>query len=317
LVPQDGTTTPNLDFRLRLLSDNDRRVTNTDVVVVSYRSRDRLRECVQTLAMSPGVHVIVVDNASDDESLNVVRDLPVTAVQLDANGGFAHGCNAGIRHGTAPYVLLLNPDTQLDPSALDVLARVLDADPRVGAVAPRILGDEGELHHSLRRFARVRSTWARAFFAHRLFPQLDELVREPDAYERPWSPDWVSGACVLVRREALEYLGGLDEGFFLYREDMDLCRRLRDAGWDIRYEPSATCVHTGGASAPRPSLFPVLAASRVRYARKHASRGAQALERTGIALEALTHTFAARGGRSARAGHARALLLVASRLPRT
>jgi GT2 family glycosyltransferase len=292
-------------------------VTGTDVVVVSYRSRDRLRACVEQLARTPDVHVVVVDNDSGDDSLKAVAGLELTAVQLDTNHGFAHGCNVGMRAGSAPYVLLLNPDTQLESEALDVLTHVLDVDPRVGAVAPRILGDDGELHHSLRRFARVRTTWARAIFAHRLFPQLDELVREPDAYERAWSPEWVSGACVLLRREALEQLGGLDEGFFLYREDMDLCRRLRDAGWDIRYEPAAVCLHTGGASAPRASLFPVLAASRVRYARKHTRRPAQALERAGVALEALTHALVARGGRTARAGHARALLRVASRLPRT
>jgi len=290
--------------------------TATDVVVVSYRSRDRLRACVAPLVGAPGVHVIVVDNDSGDDSLSAVKDLDLTALQLDTNGGFAHGFNVGLRAGSSPYVLLLNPDTQLEREALDVLRNVLDANAGVGAVAPRILGDECELHHSLRRFARVRFTWARALFAHRVFPQLDELVREPDAYERSWSPEWVSGACMLLLREALEQLDGLDEGFFLYREDMDLCRRLRDAGWDIRYEPAAVCLHTGGASAPRASLFPVLATSRVRYARKHASRAAQALERIGIALEALTHALVARGGPSARAGHARALLRVASRLPR-
>jgi N-acetylglucosaminyl-diphospho-decaprenol L-rhamnosyltransferase len=214
-------------------------------------------------------------------------------------------------------VLLLNPDARLAADAAAMLVALLDADPSVGAVAPRIVGDDGELHHSLRRFARLRSTWARALFAHRLFPRLDELVHEVAAYERPWSPDWVSGACILLRREALEALGGLDEGFFLYREDMDLCRRLRRAGWDIRYEPAAVCSHTGGASAPRPSLFPVLAASRVRYARKHSRRPAQTLERLGVALEALTHALVGRGGSCARAGHARALLRVASRLPRT
>lgn len=298
-------------------SANDHAVTAVDVVVVSYRSRDRLRACVSPLAATLGVHVIVVDNASGDDSLDAVRDLPVTAVQLETNGGFAHGCNVGLRSGSSPYVLLLNPDTELDADALAALAGILDREPDVGAVAPRILGDDGELHLSLRRFARLRSTWARALFLHRLLPRLDELVHEPEAYERAWSPDWVSGACILLRREALEQLGGLDEGFFLYREDMDLCRRLRGAGWDIRFEPGAVCTHVGGASAPRASLFPVLAASRVRYARKHARRPAQALERLGVALEALTHALAGRGGAPARAGHARAFLRVASRLPRT
>jgi N-acetylglucosaminyl-diphospho-decaprenol L-rhamnosyltransferase len=291
-------------------------MTDTDVVVVSYNSRDRLRACVEALAGTPDVQVFVVDNASTDDSLDAVRDLPLTAIDSPTNGGFAHGCNTGIAAGSSPYVLLLNPDTSLSPDALAALVAVLDAQSDVGAVAPRLVGDDGKLHFSLRRFARLRSTWARAFFVHRLAPRLDELVRERHAYEQAWSPEWVSGACVLLRRAALDEVGGLDEGFFLYREDMDLCRRLRDAGWDIRYEPGAVCAHVGGASAPRASLFPVLAASRIRYARKHARRAAQALERAGVAAEALTHAVAGRG-RDARRGHARALLLVASRLPKT
>src|SRR4051794_7536093 len=116
-----------------------------DVVVVSYNSRDRLRACVEALAAAPSVHVVVVDNASSDGSLDAVCDLPVTAIQTGTNGGFAYGCNVGTRAGSSPYVLLLNPDTALPPAALDALVAVLGADPRVGAVAPRIVGDDGEL----------------------------------------------------------------------------------------------------------------------------------------------------------------------------
>jgi GT2 family glycosyltransferase len=112
---------------------------------------------------------------------------------------------------------------------------------------------------------------------------------------------------MLIRREALEALGGLDEGFFLYGEDIDLCRRIRDAGWDIRFEPGATVMHVGGVSAPRGDLLPVLAASRLRYARKHKSRPEAALIRAGVGLSALTHALVGRGGPSMRQGHVRAL----------
>jgi N-acetylglucosaminyl-diphospho-decaprenol L-rhamnosyltransferase len=286
-------------------------VPRIDVVVVSYNSRDKLRGCVAPLAGNDEVAVVVVDNASPDGSLEAVAGLPLATVQTGRNGGFAHGVNVGWRAGAAPYVLLLNPDASIDVAALCRLADVLDAEPAVGAVAPKILDADGSVDPSLRRFARLRSTWARALFLHRVFPRAawtDELVHDPAAYERPCSPEWVSGACILVRRAALERLGGLDERFFLYREDMDLCRRLRDAGWDVRYEPAAVVHHDGGASAPRSSLYPVLAESRIRYARKHRSRAAQALERAGIALEALTHVVVSRGGTARRAGHARALL---------
>jgi N-acetylglucosaminyl-diphospho-decaprenol L-rhamnosyltransferase len=292
---------------------------DVDAVLVSYRSGNELPACVEPL-LEAGAHVTVVDNASGDGSLDAVSGLPVDAVQLDDNRGFAHGCNVGWRRGTAPYVLFLNPDARLDVSALRQLVHTIDSNDGIGVTAPLIVGEDGALHHSLRRFARLRSTYARAFFVHRLLPNAewtDELVHDRDAYEHPGSPEWVSGACMLVRRTALEHVGGWDERFFLYREDMDLCRRIRAAGWDVRFEPGARCMHVGGASAPRTALYPVLAESRVRYARKHARRPAQALERVGVGLEALTHSLVGRGGPPARAGHARAFLRVASRLPRT
>ena len=287
-----------------------------DVVVVSYNSRDCLRDCVEPLAREDGVHVIVVDNASPDGSLDVVRDLPVTALQLESNGGFAHGVNAGWRAGSAPYVLLLNPDTRLDGRSLATLVDVLEADAGAGAVAPRIVDGDGSLDYSQRRYPRLRSTYARALFLHRLFPRAswtDELIRDERAYERPGTPDWVSGACVLLRRSVLEELAGLDEGFFMYSEDIDLCKRLRQAGHELRYEPSAVVEHEGGASAPRTNLLPVLAASRLRYAAKHRGAAGAFLERLGVALEACTHLVVSRGGKAARAGHARALRLALSR----
>jgi GT2 family glycosyltransferase len=287
-----------------------------DVVVVSFNSRDRLRDCVEPLAGREDVEVIVVDNASTDGSLETVADLPVTTVALDRNGGFAHGCNAGWRAGKGRAVLLLNPDARLRDGALERLLEVLDADAGVAAVAPRIVDLEGRLDFSQRRFPRLRSTYAQALFLHRLFPRArwtDEVVRDEEAYDRPGSPDWVSGACVLVRRPALEALGGLDEGFFMYCEDIDLCRRLWDSGSRVAFEPGAIVEHEGGASAPRPTLLPVLAASRVRYAAKHRSPLFALVERLGVALGALTHIVVSRGGREMRRGHARALLEAATR----
>ncbi len=286
-----------------------------DVVVVSYNSRDHLRACVQPLVALADVNVIVVDNASPDDSLETIRDLPAQAIALDHNGGFAHGCNAGWRAGEAPYVLFLNPDARIDRASLDELVRLLEGSPEVGAVAPCVVHDDGSLDFSLRRYPRLRSTYAQALFLHRVFPRArwtDELVREPEAYERPGSPDWVSGAAIMVRRSVLEEIGGFDEGFFMYCEDIDLCKRVW-AAHELRYVPAARVTHVGGASAPRASLLPVLAASRIRYAEKHRSRAYALLERLGVALGALTHIVAARGGRAARAGHARSLRLALSK----
>ena len=281
-----------------------------DVVVVSYNSRDSLRDCVEPLAGLEGLHVVVVDNDSPDRSLDAIADLPVERIQLEVNGGFARGTNAGWRAGSAPYVLILNPDAQIAPAALDVLVAHLESDPALGAVAPRIVGHDGHVHYSLRRFPRLRSTYAQALLVHRLFPRAawaDELVRDGETYEKPGRPDWFSGACILVRREALERIDGLDEGFFLYCEDIDLCRRLRNEGYDLLFDPAATCVHAGGASGDRSELLRVLAESRVRYVYKHHSRPAADLERAGIALGSLVHVAVSRGGARRRRGHLRAL----------
>ena len=211
-------------------------------------------------------------------------------------------------------MLILNPDARIEAASLHALARVLDEEPRVGAVAPRIVHDDGSLDFSQRLFPRLRSTYAQALFLHRVFPRAawtDELVRDEDAYARRGSPDWVSGACILVRRDALVELGGLDEGFFMYCEDIDLCRRLQTSGYELVFEPAASVVHLGGASAPRAALLPTLAASRVRYAERHRGRAVALLERVGVGLGASTHVLVGRGGRAARAGHARALLAAA------
>jgi N-acetylglucosaminyl-diphospho-decaprenol L-rhamnosyltransferase len=280
-----------------------------DVVVVSYNSEEHLRRCVQPLAWLAGVTVIVVDSASSDGSVERVADLPVTRIPLTENRGFAHGCNVGWRAGEAEFVLFLNPDATIDEESLRRLLRGAVEDEQVGLVAPRIVKPDGALDYSLRRFPRLRSTYAVALFLHRLFPRAtwsDELVRDPAAYRSSSKPEWVSGACMLVRRALLEQLEGLDEGFFLYSEDIDLCRRIRDAGCEVVFEPAAVAVHYGGASAPRASLLPILARSRVRYARKHEPPTSAFLEQLGVALGELTRSLVSRGGAAARRGHIRA-----------
>lgn len=281
-----------------------------DVVIVSYNSGGELRGCVEELLGHPGTGIVVVDNASQDESLQTVADLPVTSLSLATNQGFAHGCNAGVRAGRAPYILFLNPDGRLGHGDLDRLLMRLEEDERIGIVGPKILDGDGALAYSQRRFPRLRSTYAHALFLHRLFPRrawTGELIKDTARYESAQSPEWISGACMLARRSVIEELGGFDDRFFLYCEDKDLCQRIRALGHDVAYEPGAVAHHEGGRSAPRTDLLPVLAESRIRYARKHFGRPKAAAERAGIALGAFTHMIVSRGGRQARAGHARAL----------
>ena len=154
-------------------------------------------------------------------------------------------------------MLFLNPDARIDPARSSGWRASSTRSRRSAIAAPRILEPDGSLDFSQRRFPRLSSTYAHALFLHRVFHKAawaSELVEDAAAYERPGSPEWASGACLLVRRTVLEQLGGWDDGFFMYCEDKDLCRRARDAGYDIRYEPGAVVTHEGGASAPRPSL---------------------------------------------------------------
>jgi GT2 family glycosyltransferase len=171
-------------------------------------------------------------------------------------------------------------------------------------VAPRIVDEDGILQRSVRRFPRLRSAISKALFLHRIWPNAawsDDLVHAASAYERAWDPEWVSGACMLVRRDALEALGGLDEGFFMYAEDTDLCWRLWDRGLPVRFEPGATVVHGGGHSAPRSQLRTADVRSHIRYVLIREGDGAARRVALAVALDELTHLVV----RARRQGYAR------------
>ena len=224
-----------------------------DAVIVAYNSRDILRACVEPLAQLPWVDVTVVDNASPDDSASAVADLPIHIIRAPRNGGFAYGCNVGLAAGTAEFVLFVNPDARIESASLRTLVNALQADPRLGGVGPLTIGEGGQLHCTQRRFPRLRSTYAQALGLHRVAPFASwtgEVIQERAAYTRPGMPDWLSGSCVLIRRAALDEVGGMDEGFFLYSEETDLFRRMRRRGWRARFEPRATAYHQGYGSAP-------------------------------------------------------------------
>ena len=282
-----------------------------DVVVVAYNSRQYLRACVEPLAGVPGVSILVVDNACPERSFEVVRQLAgVRVIHMGRNGGFASGCNGGWRAGGSEFVLFLNPDARLELDALVRLAHVLEKDPVAGVVGPRTHHKDGTLAWSIRRFPSLRSTYGQALFLHHLAPRaswVDEVVRDPARYERPGRVDWLPGTCLLVRRSTLEAVGGFDERFFLYVEDKDFCWRVSRAGLDVVYSPDAICVHEGGRSFPRARLLPMLAASRLRYAKRHHGVIGAILERVGIGIGEGLRTMIGRGESGHRRGHLRAL----------
>ena len=290
-----------------------------DAVIVSYNSRDTLRTCVEPLSRMREVAVTVVDNDSPDDPLPTIADLAVRVIRSGRNGGFGFGCNLGTAAGSAPYVLFLNPDAQLDQASLERMCAVLDAEPEVAVVGPRTVDERGSLHHTQRNFPRVRSSWAQALFLHRAFKHArwaDEVIWEAAAYERPGSPEWLAGSCLLVRRTAFEAIGGFDERFFLYCEDVDLCHRMRDAGYEVRYEPAALARHVGGASAPRGTTLPIYAQSRVLYARKYYRRPAVAVERVGVAIGELLHAVVSLARPAKARAHVLALQALLRPVPR-
>jgi GT2 family glycosyltransferase len=289
-----------------------------DVVVVSYNSAETLGDCLAPFVPDEDFHPVVVDNASADRSVEVASGLGVQVLALTTNYGFAHGCNRGWESGSAPYVLFLNPDARITPESVRRLVDVLEANEATGLVAPRISAPDGALELSIRRFPRFRSTFSRALFLHRVAPHAswsDEDVWDPAEYKRPHRVDWVSGACMLVRRTALEQLAGWDESYFHYGEDVDLCRRLWVAGYQVVFEPAATAVHIGGVSSPRPRLRPILVRSRVLYARKHRGPILSRLDHVAIGTEELTHALFTLKGGEVRAGHMQALRTLLRGIP--
>ncbi|MDP1805012.1 MAG: glycosyltransferase family 2 protein, partial [Acidimicrobiales bacterium] len=173
-------------------------------------------------------------------------------VQTGANLGFGSAANRGVAVTTGDHVLILNPDTVVEPGTLKALSEALDRDPGLAAVGPRLENVDGSLYPSVRRFPDLTVAFGHAFLglvwarnpATRRYRMLDWDHDQPAA-----GVDWVSGACVLVRRTAFEMVGGFDEAYFMYVEDVDLCWRLGQAGWRIGYEPGARVVHALGGSS--------------------------------------------------------------------
>jgi hypothetical protein len=265
------------------------------IVIVSWNVQDLLRRCLQSIHSSktwlasehtassdiasvPGectLEIIVVDNGSEDGSVEMVRrDFPnVRLIANQDNRGFPAANNQGIAVAAGRYVLLLNPDTEILDEALARLVAFADDHPRAGMVGPQLLNPDGSVQSSRRRFPNLvtaffESTWLEPYAPRRLLDRYYLLDRPTDATQ---DIDWVTGAAVLARREAIEEVGLLDEGFFMYSEELDWCHRFRDGGWRVVYLPTAQIVHHVGKSSEQ-----VVAArhvhfqtSKVRYFRKY------------------------------------------------
>jgi GT2 family glycosyltransferase len=240
-----------------------------------------LRTCLLSILKRPAdtapqVEIIVIDNASADGSAEMVRDeFPqVQLVANEDNRGFTAANNQGLDLSNGRHLLLLNPDTAVVGDALATMVRYLDEHPTVGALGPRLCYADGSLQSSRRRFptlstALVESTIIQEWWGDNRILRDFYMTDTTDDVVQP--VDWVVGACLAVRRQAYEQIGGLDEGFFMYSEELDWCRRIVDAGWQIVYLPTATIIHHEGKSSEQviPARHIHFQSSKVRYFRKH------------------------------------------------
>ncbi len=232
-----------------------------DVVIVSYRCEALLRDCLSSLGDHPPsvpLHVTVVDNASGDDTPAMVRREfgDVELIEQPHNSGFSVANNVGIATGSAPYVLVLNPDTRITPGALDAVLAVLEAQPEVGMAGPRLELDDGSFDHASRRsFPTPLSALGHFTGVGRREGASGSLAayRAPEVESGP--VEAINGAFMLIRRRALEEVGAFDPRYWMYMEDLDLCFRFAKAGWTTWYEPAATVIHVkAGTSGKRRSL---------------------------------------------------------------
>jgi len=251
-----------------------------DVVIVAYRCRELLRRCLASLQAHPaggGMRVWVIDNASEDGTVEMVRrEFPdVRLFPAQRNLGFSAASNIGIREGKARFVLCLNPDTQVTEGALDSLLELMTACPEIGICGCVLELEDRTLDHAAKRsFPTPLSSLAHFIgIGRRSSSGRLAAYRAPDVTRGP--VDAVNGAFMLCRRSALDEVGLFDEGFWMYMEDLDLCYRFAEAGWTTWYEPTVKVVHVkAGTSGPVRSVRLNYAFHRgmLRFYRKHYAR---------------------------------------------
>ncbi len=313
---------PSAVLNVSVRNQNETNVTvDINAIIVNWNTRDHLQGCLESLATHGAsratTEVIVVDNASSDGSVALVRENwpNVRLIENAENEGFTKANNRAIRVSNGKYLLLINSDARLTPGALDHMLDWMERHPRAGVIGPRLVYGDG----SWQRWTAGRAPSLGAVVNHYLFlerlglPRLRGLYLGRDV-RQPFRPDWVSSACMLVRRAALDEVGLLDERLFVYMDDVDLCQRMRDGGWDVWYCPGAQVVHYMSQSTTREVGSASPAALRnfnAYFAARHgpvACTALRAVEAIGSGLRAVAYGLAAglRRGDPYLAGRARA-----------
>lgn len=253
-------------------------MTQIAVVIVNHNTREHLRQCLASLLLESPSEIVVVDNASTDGSVEMVRsEFPGVKLQDNSrNFGYGAAANQGMAGCTAEYVLLLNGDTHVSAGTLDALADYLDNNPAAAIAGPRLVNPDGTLQRSCFPFPGTLK-----WFLH--FDMLGQLIRRiPILRNYQWRMwphtraqivPWVMGAALAIRRQSFISAGGFDESYFMYSEETDLCYRLNAAGWQVHFAPVTTVVHVGQASTNqyRAEMAVEHVSSKLLFYRRHYS----------------------------------------------
>lgn len=249
------------------------------IIIVSWNAKEYLFKCLNSLIpeiVSYQSEIIIVDNASTDGSPELVRDCfpNVKLICNERNLGFAKANNIGIRESTGEYVCLVNSDIMILRNCFDSMIGFMDKHPQIGMIGPKTLNPDGTLQPSCFSFPTFWNSLCRALALDSVFPKTEVFGRRLMtfwAHDSIRSVDALNGCFLMVRREALNQVGLLDEGFFVYGEDIDWCKRFRDAEWDVVFFPKAKAIHYGGASSSNAPIRFYLEMHRadMQYWRKH------------------------------------------------
>jgi GT2 family glycosyltransferase len=249
------------------------------VIIVNWNTRQLLKDCLNSIQASDGSliqEIIVVDNASSDGSAEMVADeFPtVMLIRSNENLGFARANNIGIERATGFWLALVNSDVVVHPECFQRLIRYLETHDEAGLVGPAIIGGDGKMQTSYRRLPTMWNTFCRSIaldtgLAHGLWRPRQDPPRTDRG--EPMEVEVLNGCFWVARREAVTQVGGLDERFFFYAEDIDWCKRFGDAGWKVVFVPLATATHFGGSSsAAAPFRYSIeLLRANLVYWRKH------------------------------------------------
>ena len=271
-------------------SNGDGNLIDLSIIIVSWNVRDLLDKCLASLQQTRrtllrddkhefSCEIIVVDSASGDGSAELVRERHSTVDLLpqEENVGFTRGNNIGMASARGAFLLLLNPDTEVSPNALATMLDYMNQHASVGILGPHTLNSDGSHQSTRRRFPTLltgifESTWLSAWAP----ASVEKKYRVLDARDDDIADvDWVQGSALMLRREVYAGIGGLDEGYIMYSEELDYCRRAKSAGWRVAYHGGAYITHHGGKSTEQAGALKQIhfQSSKLRYFRKHHGYG--------------------------------------------